>query len=241
MPLTSANLYDLAGERLFKPYRQKSVGRLSIAIVGVTAASGRSFDQFVINDPVAELSTLLPTLDSQFDLIVVLASMGFKKSTDLALQFPQISIVISADNSRSNVPPVLSGSALVTQTANRGRYLGVLTVEWNGASWQKRTGDRLRELHKKYDSLSNRLTRLKASPAQRGKPSTTIDRLEVERGRIQQQIIALEATQDNGQANHEVSFYSNTFLPLTRAKRTDPEVTAILKEAREKIKKASRK
>lgn len=171
----------------------------------------------------------------------MLASMGIKEAAELAQQFPGVNIVISADKARSNITPSVFGSALVTQTANRGRYLGLLTIAWNGGPWQKKGSDRRQELTRKDTLLSNRINRLQTAPNQSAGTLSKVEKLESEREQIRQQIREVEIAQNRVQAQNNESIYSHTFIALTRTGRTDPKIKAILQEARKKVKEIGSK
>jgi len=241
LPWTSANLYYQDDKRIFEPYRSKSIDNLSIAIVGITGPTAIESNEFIIKDAASELTILLPELENSFDLILLLASMSLKDTLQLVEQFAQIDIAIAADNAKDNLAPLLSGNALVTQTGKRGRYLGVLTVKWNGGPWGKSRPAQLTDLRKRLKSISFQLHRLQADPAARTRNKEKINRLDDSRRQIKKQIADLEQAMQSGTVQKNVSLYKWNFLPLAYTGKTDPQIDYIIRDAKKRIEMGGKK
>lgn len=211
IPWTSANIYDHQDRRLFAPFRLKKIDDLSIAIVGITDPAAIESKDFVIKDATAVLADLLPELAKSSDLILVLVAMPTAAIIELVKQFPQVDIVIAGDTSKGNVAPFLTGPTLVTQTGNRGRYQGVLSMGWNGQPW---------------DAASKK---------------DKVAQLQESRAEIIEQIEHLEKQQRSGTAANGVSTYENRFLPLSPRGRADPQIDYIIREAKKRMAAGGRK
>ncbi len=134
--LLSANIYDGKGRHIFRPYRKRAVGSLTIAIVGITGPRLTAAADYHIGDPVAELTRLVSELEEESDLIVLLSSLNVQETIALVEPFPAIRIGISADRSKGNVGPVTAGKGFIVQTGGRGQYLGSLKIVYNGGPWR---------------------------------------------------------------------------------------------------------
>ena len=235
VPWTSANLYNTEEKRIFEPYRSKKIDNLSIAIVGMTGPSALEANDFIIRDAASELAILLPELENSFDLILLLASMSLADTVELVERFSQIDIAIAADNGKDNIAPLLSGSALVTQTGNRGRYLGVLSVTWNGSPWAKSRTVQLTDHRKQLKSISFQLNRLQTSGAGSQSKNERIKRLEANRRQVKKQITDLEQALQSGTGQENVSLFEWSFLPLALTGKIDPQIDYIIRDAKKRI------
>ena len=241
IPWTSANIYDHRGQRIFAPFRLKNIDDLLIAIVGLTDPATIQSKDFVIKDATAVLADLLPELAESSDLILVLAAMPIAAIMDLVEQFPRVDIVIAGDTSKGTMAPFLAGTTLVTQTGNRGRYQGVMSVSWNGQPWGKDTASSLADLRKRLKANSAQLHGLQNNPLDAASKKDKIAQLEESRTEILEQIEHLEKQQRSGLAATDVSTYENRFLPLSPSGRADPQVDYIIREAKKRMAAGGRK
>ncbi len=235
VPWTSANLFHPEGPLLFKPYREKHLAGLAVAIVGVTGPSPSKTDTFQIKEPAPELAVLLPELDKSFDLIVVLSTWAMKKSAELAEQFPEIDIIIAADSAKGNTAPFQAGNAIITQTGTRGQYLGVLSVLWHDKPWEKSGDEQLALYQSRLRSLNRQLSRLQSSPVTNAGKTESIKLLESDRQQLEKQIADLQKEIEAGTRTDDYSRYTCTFLPLKRTGRSHPQMTDIVSTAKERI------
>ena len=132
LPWISANLYEHDGTPVFPPFISKAIDNISVAVVGVTAHSDADSADFVIKDGAEALAGLVPMLDEEFDLIILLAAMSLAETSALVEFYPQIDIAVAADAAKDNIAPFQHGTALLMQTGSRGQYQGVLSVDWQG-------------------------------------------------------------------------------------------------------------
>ncbi len=136
LPLVSANLHDQQGNLIFMPYLERTLGSLKIAITGITGPRTPVAADYHIAEPVEALGLLIPALEAEFDLIVLLSSLPVQATADILEKFPGIRIGISADKTKGNFGPEAAGKAIIVQTANRGQYLGALTIIYQGGPWR---------------------------------------------------------------------------------------------------------
>ena len=233
LPWVSANLYSNDGTPAFPPYISKTLDGLSVAIVGITGPSNSG--DFIIKDGAEVIADLLPALAQVTDLIVLLSAMPIADTVSLVEQFSHVNVAIAADNSKDNIPPFLSGTALVTQTANRGRYQGVMSVNWNGNPLGISPTSDLLKLRKRVKSIDLRLHRLQTNPKDVPSKVEKSRQLKEQRSKLIEQIDGLEKKMKSGDKKNEVSTYENRFLPLTSTGRTDPQIDLIIRDAKKRI------
>lgn len=241
VPWTSANLYDSNGNLLFEPYRQKSIDNLTIALIGITDPSPHLLEGVIINDPVSELTLLVDELTDSFDLILLLTTLPLRDTTRLVEQIPHIDIAIAADNRKGNIAPVPAGRSLVAQTGNRGRYQGLLTVDWNGQPLGQSSEFTLMGLRHRLKSINLQLSRLQNNQRDAASQKEKIAQLKKSRVGTAQQIEQLEKEINFDAAQKRFSTYECKFVPLTRTGRIDPQIDNIIREAKKRIADGRRK
>ena len=241
VPWTSANIFYPEGNPVFEPFRRRQVGDLSIAIVGITDPASFASTELVIRGGSDVLADLLPELEDSCDLILLLAAMSLPATIKLVGQFPQIDMAVAADNAQNNVAPFLSANALVTQTGNRGRYQGVLSVIWNGQPWSRSTAASLIDLKKRLNSANLQLHRLQAAPGSTSSKNMKITQLKDSRAEITQQIAQREEAQKTESGSSDVSTYEHHFLPLNNTGRVDPQIDHIIRDAKKRMAMARKK
>jgi len=242
VPWTSANIFDSEGKPVFEPFRRTQIGDLSIAIVGISDPESVVSKDFVIRKGTDVLVELLPELEDSCDLILLLAAMPLPATVELVGHFPQIDIAIAADNGQGNVTPFLSATSLLTQTGNRGRYQGVLSVTWNGKPWGNNTTSSLTDLKKRLKSVNLQLHQLQniqgaAAVSQKDK----IAPLKDSRAELSEQIMRLEEAQKTETGSSDVSTYKHHFLPLKNTGRVDPQIDNIIRDTKKQMAIANKK
>ena len=235
VPWTSANIFDSEGKPVFEPFRRRQIGDLSIAIVGISDPESVVSTDLVIRKGADVLVELLPELEDSNDMILLLAAMPLSATVELVSQFPQIDIAIAADNGQGNVAPFLSGTSLVTQTGNRGRYQGVLSVSWYGKPWGNNTTSSLIDLKKRLNSVNLQLHRLQNNQWDAISQKDEIAKLKDSRADLSEQIMRLEEAQKSETGSSDVSTYKHHFLPLKNTGRVDPQIDSIIRDTKKKM------
>ncbi len=135
IPLICANLvYDKTGKTIGKPYILKKFGKVKVAIVGllddvlVLPKPQAKYDSLVILGAIETAETLVPSLRKKADVVVVLAHMGFAKSSRLASKVPGIDVIVAGHNPGLSMEARKEGDALVMMSGTRGQYVGALVL-----------------------------------------------------------------------------------------------------------------
>lgn len=140
LPWVSANFYDAAGQPLFQPYIIKSIIDLNIGIIGLSPDTDQHAGHIQYQSWQEALPPLLAELEKKTDLIIVLSSLAMTENENIALNFPSVRIIFSAVTGNRNVPIRQENEALLTQTMDRGRYLGYLFLQNpQMGKWQERS------------------------------------------------------------------------------------------------------
>ena len=134
-PWISANLMDADNRPVFRPFIIKQTGQTTTGIIGLTGATS-----LPANLHTGDWHTILPAqlqiLAQKCNHIILLSNLPKQENDEIAQRYPAIRIIISADPQFSNLSPTISNSTLITQTAQQGKYLGELDIEWgNTGTW----------------------------------------------------------------------------------------------------------
>ena len=234
LPWVSANLYDNKGTLIFPPYISKNIDDLSVAIIGITGPSHSDSGDFEIKDGAEVLADLLPELEEDCDFIILLSGMPLADTVALIDQSSPVDVAIAADNAKANIAPFFSGTTLITQTGNRGRYQGVLSVNWNGSSLGMSTTDELQNLRKRFKSINLQLHRLQTNPWDASSKAEKIRELKEQRQALIEQIEDFERKLESGDYRTDVSTYEHRFLPLTSSGRIDPQIDYLIRDAKKR-------
>lgn len=134
----SANLVDArTGERLFPASVTVQAGELKVALLGLTDPLVRTGEGWRLLPWQEVLPTLVSSLRNQADLVILLSNQSFLENRKIAAACPGLDLIFQAGYTIGNMPPVLVGQTLITQTVTRGKYLGFLDIDWQGhGPWQ---------------------------------------------------------------------------------------------------------
>ena len=147
-PLLAANLsatpdpLPLPSFALFHP-----AGGPRVAVLGltteelITASHPRNVQGLSVSDPVAVARELVPKLDAQSDLMIVLSHLGLAGDRHLAEGVAGVDLIVGGHNHFRLAPPVEDKGVLILQAGERGAYLGRLDLEVEGdrmQSWNYR-------------------------------------------------------------------------------------------------------
>jgi 2',3'-cyclic-nucleotide 2'-phosphodiesterase (5'-nucleotidase family) len=135
-PWISANLLNTDNHPVFRPFIIKHTDQSTTGIIGLTGTTS-----LPANLHTGDWQTILPAqlqiLAKKCNHIILLSNLPEKENYEIARQYPEIRIIISADPQFSNLSPVINNSTLITQTAQQGKYLGRLGIEWgNTSKWE---------------------------------------------------------------------------------------------------------
>ena len=233
LPWISANIYNPDGTRVFAPFRSIDMAGLRIGVIGLTGDSEKKWEDIVIRSWQEELALLLPAIAEQHDLIVLLTTLSQSALAGLSARFPDIKIIVGADSRKGNINGLVTKNALLVQTADQGKYLGQLTVAWNGSPWEEDQMKNLLALKNHKIAVIRQLLQLNRS---KDKTSPDYQRkktfLEQEKKRIHEQIRDLETRADKELTNASTSTFSSVIIPLAPSIPEDPEIRAIVNSAK---------
>ena len=137
----SLNLLDPATRRpLFTPALQRQVGGVKIAILALSDHTSFQKDSgdFQVADWRTSLPYVLARMKKEVDCILLLSNYSLSENMEIARAHETIDLIFQTGHSVGNMTPVVINKTLITQTEIRGKYLGVLDIDWNGhGAWSE--------------------------------------------------------------------------------------------------------
>lgn len=137
-PWLSANLTDKHHAPIFPGNRILQRGAMRIGVIGLTGQLPKTSQETLVADWRKVLPEQLAEVAKHCQLIIVLSSLSTEENAEIARQYPQANLLITADQRQGNIDPQVDNNTLITQTMSQGKYLGMLNLEWiPGSSWAK--------------------------------------------------------------------------------------------------------
>jgi 5'-nucleotidase / UDP-sugar diphosphatase len=105
-------------------------GGPKVAVLGLTtpelttATHPRNIYGVSVEEPIAAARRLVPGLEAEADLVVVLSHMGIADDRRLAAEVPQVDVIVGGHNHNLYVEPVMVGDVAILQAGERGHWLG---------------------------------------------------------------------------------------------------------------------
>lgn len=243
-PWISANIMDTAGKPLFKQWIEKTIQDTDIIITALTSPTNNIQKTLQI----VAWKTVLPTVLSQIHkkkdnpFIILLSTLSNKENLSITKLYPTIHLLISADPSQGNMSPQLHNNCLITQTANKGKYQGLLEIHLGHVrKWGQNSAEQMRTLQNRRDGLNWQLRRTqKRAKANQEKYKSTISRITNEKEKIAGRIASLQETinreKKEGKSNDQ---YTYRFIGLKKHMPKDEKTVESLDQLSRAIRKIS--
>lgn len=132
-PVLVANLYDKDGSRpnWAKPHVIYSTETgTKIGVIGLTANFTPFYEQlqWIVTDPIEELSSQLLELPREVDVIILLSHLGLKVDEQIAHLYPQIDVILGAHTHHILHEGKLVNRTLLAGAGKFGNYVGHVTI-----------------------------------------------------------------------------------------------------------------
>ncbi len=240
----SLNIQDnITQQPLFSPYTVIEAAGISVAILGLTdhVPFQNKQTQFVVRPWHEPLAAALRTAGQKADLIILLSSYRYAINEQIAQTHDNIHIILQSGHATTNLAPKLINNTLICQTASRGKYLGVLNIDWKaGSHWGKGESKKLDQLEKKLTRIEKQISR----EEQQGKLAQTENEgryqrlVDAKEGLLQQKKKILDSLNQN---TRPIATFSHQFIPLKPNLPDHPEVAAMIMAAKKEMIKLRRK
>lgn len=128
--ILSANaILSETGELLFPPYIIKEIQGYRIAVIGLTGPI--TTPQVIVRDPLESVRKIVAELQDRVEIIILLSHAGLNVNHKIAVELPQIDLVISGGGQGTTPAPLLTADGRMTLHADSpspghaGRRIGV--------------------------------------------------------------------------------------------------------------------
>ena len=143
----SMNLVDPEKkEPVFTPYLITEVGGLKIALLGLTDDQGGHNDEdeqdkgYIVLPWQDLLPQTLAEVKKKVDLTILLSSYSYEVNKEIAETVDGLHMILESGHAAPTTEPYPVENTLIAQTGTRGKYLGMMRIEWNKAGkWSEPT------------------------------------------------------------------------------------------------------
>ena len=163
----SLNIVDPATRKpLFTPILQREVAGLKIAVLALTdhrALQNRG-DTFQAKPWRETLPDALANLRQDADFILLLSNYDLAENQEVARTCTAIDLILQTGHAVGNMSPLQINQTLISQAETRGKYLGVLDIDWNGhGRWNEANTSQPQSKNGLPSTYTNRFIALKVS------------------------------------------------------------------------------
>lgn len=133
----SLNIVDPASAKpLFTPVLFRQVNGLQLAILALTDHTAfnaiEGTDDFRVKSWREVLPHALATVRPKADIILLLSNYSFVENKEIAKSCSDLDLILQSGHSLGNMAPIVINKTLISQTETRGKYLGVMDIDWKG-------------------------------------------------------------------------------------------------------------
>jgi hypothetical protein len=134
VPFVSANVSNTSGEAVAARWRTVQKGRCRVAVTGLADPTYRG-PGLRLDDPREALARILPELRGGADAVVALADLGQEAVRALAVEFPEVALILFRGRDDSRLPERVN-QTVIASVAGHARFVGEVTLTWpeDGAS-----------------------------------------------------------------------------------------------------------
>ncbi len=182
----------------------KEIAGIRIGIIGITGGESPEGSDLIITDWREALHTQLPALEKQSDFLLLLSSLKMEENRELAKNFPQIDMLVSACTEYGNTTRILNQTRhapLLVQVAGEGRMLGQLQVIWLPEAkdgWRERQDQDPEKLRQRINTTQRRVALLEKKFAEESKNERLIAKINREKrltDQLQSRLRQIEETE----------------------------------------------
>lgn len=243
----SINLVDPEKKQpLFTPYLIVKVGGLKIALFGLTDDQGEhngtgneegKEKDYTILPWQDTLPKTLAEVSKKVDMTILLSSYPYQINKEIAENLDDLHIILESGYAAPTTEPYKFENTLISQTGTRGKYLGMMRIEWNkSGQWTDKSFNRIRTEEDRLERVNQQLVRLEK---QKKKAVLVKDKgykkLSAEKKELIQSIKALKKSRDSAPDDQGLCKYTHSFIPLSTSLPEDPEVKKIIDQTIEKV------
>ena len=231
----SMNLVDPEKKKpLFKPFLITEVGGLKIALLGLTDDQGEHD-----GEGVKKGYTILPWRDvlpktlaevgQKVDMTILLSSYSYQINKEIAETVDGLDMILASGHAAPTTDPYKVEETLIAQTGTRGKYLGMMRIDWTEAGqWTDKSFTRIQTEEDRLKRVELQLARMeKQNEKSALKKNKGYQQLSAEKKQLVRSIKSLKAGRDSAQ-EEGLCKYTNRFVPLETSLPEDGEIKKII-------------
>lgn len=236
-PWLSANIVDAQHNPVFNASKIVKRAGLRIGIIGLTEIDLPNVSGITVAGWQQALSIELSKLEKACDLVVVLTSLSDQDNAELMKNYPQVHILLTANQGQGNIKPRIINSTLHTQTHSQGKYLGVLDLNWNPLQpWKRDFDQEDLLLNNRLSVLDRQILRAERLDNKSIESEAQLQAYRQERENLLKAIEELKTRIANSEPRKEAaSSFDSTFISLTRDLPDDPEIAEQVRQINDRI------
>jgi hypothetical protein len=238
----SMNLVDPEKKKpIFTPHLITEIGGLKIALLGLTDDQGEHNEvgqnkDYIILPWQDLLPKALAEVKKKVDMTILLSSYSYQVNKEIAETVDGLHMILESGHAAPTADPYTVENTLIAQTGTRGKYLGMMQIEWNQAGkWSEQSFMRIRTQEDRLKRIQGQLARLER---QKNKKALSKDKeykmLSIEAKQLAVSIKALKKSRDSSPEDNDMCKYTNQFIPLATSLPEDPEVKKIIDQTIQK-------
>ncbi|XCN75418.1 MAG: UshA-like (seleno)protein [Candidatus Electrothrix aestuarii] len=238
----SMNLVDPEKKQpLFTPHLITKVGGVKIALFGLTDDQGEPNGEgekkgYTILPWQEVLPKALAKIGQKVDMTILLSSYSYQINKEIAETVGGLHLILGSGHAAPTTAPYKVDETLIAQTGTRGKYLGMMHINWTEAGqWTDKSFTRIKAEEDRLKRVEQQLTRMEK---QKEKKALAKDKeykkLLTEKKQLAQSIKTLKASRDASQEEEGLCKYTNRFIPLQTSLPEEPEVKQIVHRAIQK-------
>jgi len=247
-PWVSANIIDEKGQPIFKQWIRKKISSTEIVITALTARPRNPPEGIKIEKWQTILPELLTRMKAEKNdpFIIVLSSLNYEENRKITEKYPEIHLLISADQHKGNLSPQLINGCLITQTSKQGKYQGLLEINLGKKrEWGADSAKLLADLQNRKGSLDWQLRRLQKKirlTENKEKYKNTLTRISAEKEQLNEQITNLKQVIEKEQAEGIYQDkYKYRFIGLKKNLPNDTATADLLSKLNQEIRQLHKK
>lgn len=237
LPWISANFFTVPGNNpLFDTHLIEEVNGITFAFIGVSPAPALLEAEFSYKPWQQTLPGLVADLKTQVDCIFLLSSLSEAENKEIAHTFPSLRLLLTALPHKGNIVPYSINKTMATQVADRGKYLGRLTIshpEYD--NWIKRSATPEKRLENHIKAMQDRMIRYDYLIDKHHDDSAKIHKLQENKRLNQNRLEELQKQLEKMKEEKVNSAgYQITHIPISTDIREDSEIRAIIDSMEER-------
>ncbi|MCI5145616.1 MAG: hypothetical protein D3923_08805 [Candidatus Electrothrix sp. AR3] len=235
----SMNLVDSEKKKVvFTPSLVTKIGEVSVAVLGITD------DQINLDEKKEESRhTLLPWQDvlpkavdqagDKADMLILLSSYPYEINKKIAESLPGIDLILASGHAAATSYPVIVNNTLFAQTGSRGKYLGMMRINWTETGkWEHNNLNEIQAKQNRLGQINKQLSQLQKKIKELSKHKT-YQKLSKTKKQLQAEIKKLESEKPSKDKN--LCRFTNKFIALRSSLPEEPKVGAIVSRTTEEV------